>query len=85
MAIRNAEKILSSRSMHVNTVFKILIEERYEKTTLCLSDLLEWKLWPCLIKHFGEFHMYSFFLRPYCPAVHTCRFTCENRLTYIGI
>ena len=52
-AVKNAEKILCSRLKHINAIFKILIDERFEENSLKLSDLLEWKLWPCLIKHFG--------------------------------
>ena len=55
VAVENAHKILNSQLRHATAVFKILIEERYKENILTLTELLEWKLWPCLIKHYGEF------------------------------
>ena len=65
VAVKNAQKILSSHLKHTNAVFKILVEERYKENILTLTDLLEWKLWPCLIKYYGEFYSLMSFIINY--------------------
>ena len=53
--IKNAKKILSSGLMHADAVFKLLIERMFpEEKFLNLPELLKWRLWPCLISHFGK-------------------------------
>lgn len=55
-AVQEVEKLSRSKSDRVTAMLKEMIRKRYlGMTSIDLKDLLQWNLWPCLLKVFGTF------------------------------